>query len=89
MLDIHVGGVDLIFPHHEDEIAQSCAFTGEEYFARYWVHGEFLNVRGTKMSKRFGNITTARDLHEDGWDAGAIRLLLFPNALSAAAGPDG
>ena len=76
VLDIHAGGVDLIFPHHEDEIAQSCAYTGEEYFARYWVHGEFLNVRGTKMSKRFGNITTARDLEEDGWDAGAIRLLM-------------
>lgn len=77
VLDIHAGGVDLIFPHHEDEIAQSCAYTGEEYFARYWVHGEFLNVRGTKMSKRFGNITTARDLEEDGWDAGAIRLLMY------------
>ena len=77
VLDIHVGGVDLIFPHHEDEIAQSCAYTGEKYFARYWVHGEFLNVRGTKMSKRFGNITTARDLQEDGWDAGAIRLLIY------------
>ena len=77
VLDIHAGGVDLIFPHHEDEIAQSCAYTGEEYFARYWVHGEFLNVRGSKMSKRFGNITTARDLEEDGWDAGAIRLLMY------------
>ncbi len=77
VLDIHAGGVDLIFPHHEDEIAQSCAYTGEEYFARYWVHGEFLNVRGTKMSKRFGNISAARDLEEDGWDAGAIRLLMY------------
>ena len=43
MLDIHAGGVDLIFPHHEDEIAQSCAVTGKDLFARYWVHGEFLN----------------------------------------------
>ena len=77
VLDIHAGGVDLIFPHHEDEIAQSCAFTGQEYFARYWLHGEFLNVRGTKMSKRFGNITTPRDLKKDGVDAGAIRLLMF------------
>ncbi len=77
VLDIHAGGVDLIFPHHEDEIAQSCAFTGEELFARYWVHGEFLNVRGAKMSKRFGNITTPRDLKADGVDAGAIRLLLL------------
>ncbi len=77
VLDIHAGGVDLIFPHHEDEIAQSCAFTGREDFARVWMHGEFLNVRGTKMSKRYGNITTTRDLREDGWDAGAIRLFLF------------
>ncbi|MEP7326140.1 MAG: cysteine--tRNA ligase [Gemmatimonadota bacterium] len=76
-LDIHAGGVDLIFPHHEDEIAQSCAFTGLPDFARTWMHAEFLNVRGTKMSKRFGNITTARDLKDDGVDAGAIRLLMF------------
>ena len=77
VLDIHAGGVDLIFPHHEDEIAQSCAFTGERHFARVWLHGEFLNVRGTKMSKRFGNITTPRDLKADGVDAGALRLLVF------------
>ncbi|MFL5534703.1 MAG: cysteine--tRNA ligase, partial [Gemmatimonadales bacterium] len=77
VLDIHAGGVDLIFPHHEDEIAQSCAYTGQDLFARYWLHGEFLNLRGTKMSKRFGNITTPRDLRQDGVDAGAIRLLMF------------
>ena len=76
VLDIHAGGVDLIFPHHEDEIAQSCAFTGRELFARYWVHGEFLKIGGEKMSKRYGNVTTARDLREDGVDAGAIRLLM-------------
>ena len=46
VLDIHAGGVDLIFPHHEDEIAQSCAYTGKDLFARYWLHGEFLNIRG-------------------------------------------
>jgi cysteinyl-tRNA synthetase len=77
VLDIHAGGVDLIFPHHEDEIAQSCAYTGRDKFARYWLHGEFLNIRGQKMSKRFGNISTARDLREDGVDPGAIRLLMF------------
>jgi len=77
VLDIHAGGVDLIFPHHEDEIAQSCAYTGRNEFARYWLHGEFLNIRGEKMSKRFGNITTARDLRQDGVDPGAIRLLMF------------
>ena len=77
VLDIHAGGVDLIFPHHEDEIAQSCAYTGEVDFARIWMHGEFLNVRGQKMSKRYGNYTTPRDLREDGIDPGAIRLLFF------------
>jgi cysteinyl-tRNA synthetase len=77
ILDIHTGGVDLIFPHHEDEIAQSCAFTGEPEFARVWMHAEFLNVRGTKMSKRFGNVTTPRDLRQDGVDPGAIRLLIY------------
>jgi len=75
-LDIHCGGVDLIFPHHEDEIAQSEAATGKP-FARYWLHGEFLNVRGTKMSKRFGNFLTARDLREQGVDAAAVRLLFL------------
>ena len=77
VLDIHAGGVDLIFPHHEDEIAQSCAYTGKNEFARYWVHGEFLNIEGTKMSKRYGNILTPRDLREDGIPAEAMRLLMF------------
>jgi len=77
VLDIHCGGVDLIFPHHEDEIAQSCAHTGKADFARVWMHAEFLNIRGAKMSKRFGNITTARDLKEDGVDAAALRLFFF------------
>ncbi|HEU5261056.1 MAG TPA: cysteine--tRNA ligase [Gemmatimonadales bacterium] len=75
-LDIHAGGVDLIFPHHEDEIAQSEAATGCP-FSRYWLHGEFLNVRGTKMSKRFGNFLTARDLREHDVDAAAVRLLFW------------
>ncbi len=75
-LDIHAGGIDLIFPHHEDEIAQSEAATGQA-FARFWLHGEFLNVRGTKMSKRFGNFLTARDLREQRVDAAAVRLLFW------------
>jgi cysteinyl-tRNA synthetase len=75
-LDIHCGGIDLIFPHHEDEIAQSEGATGEP-FSRCWMHGEFLNVRGTKMSKRFGNFLTARDLREQGVDAAAVRLLFW------------
>ncbi len=77
VLDIHAGGVDLIFPHHEDEIAQSCAHTGKPEFARVWLHGEFLNIEGSKMSKRYGNILTPRDLREQGIDAGAVRLLMF------------
>ncbi|HEV2291892.1 MAG TPA: cysteine--tRNA ligase [Gemmatimonadales bacterium] len=77
VLDIHAGGVDLIFPHHEDEIAQSCAHTGQPEFARYWLHGEFLTMSGTKMSKRFGNILTARDLREQAIDPAAVRLLFF------------
>lgn len=75
-LDIHAGGIDLMFPHHEDEIAQSEAATGQPC-ARYWMHAEFLNVRGTKMSKRFGNFLTARDLREQGVDAAALRLLFW------------
>ncbi len=75
-LDIHAGGIDLIFPHHENEIAQSEGATGRP-FARHWVHGEFLNVRGTKMSKRHGNFLTARDLREHGVDAAAVRLLFL------------
>lgn len=75
-LDIHAGGIDLIFPHHENEIAQSEGATGQP-FARHWVHGEFLNVKGTKMSKRHGNFLTARDLREQGVDAAAVRLLFF------------
>lgn len=77
VLDLHAGGVDLIFPHHEDEIAQSCAHTGKPEFARYWLHGEFLTMSGTKMSKRFGNILTARDFREQGIDPAAVRLLFF------------
>ena len=75
VLDIHAGGIDLIFPHHEDEIAQSCAHTGHADFARIWMHGEFLTMSGTKMSKRFGNILTARDLRMDNVDPATVRTL--------------
>jgi cysteinyl-tRNA synthetase len=74
-IDLHAGGVDLIFPHHEDEIAQSEAATGRP-FVRVWLHGEFLLVQGTKMSKRYGNFLTARDLRDDGWEPAALRFLL-------------
>ncbi len=64
VIDIHTGGEDLIFPHHECEIAQSCGASGEEHFARFWVHTRFLLVEGKKMSKSEGNFYTARDVLE-------------------------
>ena len=75
-LDIHAGGVDLVFPHHEDEIAQSEGATGQP-FARHWLHGAFLNVKGTKMSKRADNFLTARDLQANGVDAATLRYLVY------------
>ncbi|MGH9340286.1 MAG: cysteine--tRNA ligase [Acidobacteriota bacterium] len=74
--DIHCGGVDLIFPHHENEIAQSEAATGKP-FVRHWVHGEFLIVEGEKMSKSSGNFYTIRDLLERGCNPPAVRYLLM------------
>jgi cysteinyl-tRNA synthetase len=74
--DIHAGGVDLIFPHHENEIAQSEGATGKP-FARYWVHAEFLMVEGQKMSKSLGNFYTYRDLIAKGHTPRAIRYLLL------------
>jgi cysteinyl-tRNA synthetase len=74
-LDIHCGAVDLIFPHHENEIAQSEAVTGHP-FVRLWVHGEHLLVNGEKMAKSKGNFFTLRDLLEKGYDPLTIRYLL-------------
>jgi len=74
--DIHVGGIDLVFPHHENEIAQSECATGKP-FVRYWVHPEFLIVEGEKMSKSLGNFFTLRDLLEQGHSPEAIRYLLL------------
>src|SRR5438094_275467 len=75
-LDLHCGAVDLVFPHHENEIAQSEAVTGHT-FVRFWVHGEHLLVDGEKMSKSKGNFYTLRDLLEKGYDPLAIRYLLL------------
>ena len=72
-IDIHAGGNDLIFPHHENEIAQSEAATGKE-FAHYWMHFGFLNIDKVKMSKSLGNFYTARDIL-DQYPAEALRLL--------------
>jgi cysteinyl-tRNA synthetase len=74
-LDIHTGGVDLTFPHHENEIAQSEALTGKP-FVRYWLHAEHLSVDGQKMSKSLGNFYTIRDLTAKGYSPEAVRYLL-------------
>jgi cysteinyl-tRNA synthetase len=74
-LDIHCGGVDNIFPHHENEIAQSEAVSGRS-FVRFWVHGEHLLVEGEKMAKSKGNFFTLRDLIEKGFEPLAIRYQL-------------
>jgi cysteinyl-tRNA synthetase len=75
-LDIHCGGVDLIFPHHEDEIAQSEGATGKP-FSRFWCHGEFLLTDGSKMAKRLGNVATVQDLRDQGIPAAAFRHFVF------------
>jgi len=75
-LDIHCGGVDLIFPHHEDEIAQSEAATGKT-FSRFWCHGAFLLIDGAKMAKRFGNVTTVQGMREADVSPAAIRHFVF------------
>jgi len=76
-IDIHSGGEDNIFPHHECEIAQSCCASGATHFARYWFHTRFLIVEGEKMSKSKGNFFTVRDLLAKGASPAAIRLELI------------
>jgi cysteinyl-tRNA synthetase len=75
-LDIHCGGVDNLFPHHENEIAQSEAATGKK-FVNYWLHNEHLLIEGRRMAKSLGNYYTARDLIAKGYDPRAIRYLLL------------
>ncbi len=74
-IDIHAGGADLIFPHHENEIAQSEPITGKP-MAKYWLHNGFLNINGEKMSKSLGNFTTLRQALEV-WDPMALRLFFL------------
>ncbi|MDR1721858.1 MAG: cysteine--tRNA ligase [Methanobrevibacter sp.] len=74
--DIHGGGLDLIFPHHEAEIAQMEAVSGKEPLVKYWLHTGFLNVDGEKMSKSLGNFITIRELLEN-WDPMAFRLFVL------------
>jgi cysteinyl-tRNA synthetase len=75
-IDIHGGGIDLIFPHHENEIAQAEGATGRP-FTRFWVHVEFLNIDSEKMSKSLGNVYSVRDIIEKGHRASALRYLLL------------
>jgi cysteinyl-tRNA synthetase len=74
-IDIHGGGKDLIFPHHENEIAQSEAFSGRD-FVRYWMHNGFVNINREKMSKSLGNFFTIREILEK-YDAEAVRFFLL------------
>lgn len=74
--DLHAGGIDLQFPHHENEIAQSEGATGKQ-FAKYWVHSEFLKIDDVTMSKSKGNFFTFRDLRQQGYSPLAIRYLLL------------
>ncbi len=75
-IDIHGGGIDLVFPHHENEIAQAEGATGVQ-FSRFWVHVEFLNLDNEKMSKSLGNVFTVRDILDKGHRASALRYLLI------------
>ena len=83
--DIHTGGVDLIFPHHEDEIAQSEAATGRP-FVRTWLHNDHLRQGGRKMAKREGNIATPSEIFAMGYSPRALRyaLLAAPSMRSGA-----
>jgi cysteinyl-tRNA synthetase len=74
-IDIHAGGVDLVFPHHENEIAQSEAFTGKP-FCNYWVHNGFVNINDEKMSKSLKNFKTLRDIAQSPFDARAFRFMV-------------
>ena len=75
--DIHAGGMDLIFPHHENEIAQSRSAFGHAIMAKYWMHNGFLNISGEKMSKSLGNLVFVSQLRESGVDPVAVRLAIL------------
>ena len=80
--DIHAGGIDLQFPHHENEIAQSCCAHPEGHFANYWLHNEMLQVEGKKMSKSLGNFFTVRDLLDKGIPGEVIRFVFLQTHYS-------
>lgn len=73
VFDIHGGGLDLTFPHHENEIAQSCCANNQDTFAKYWIHNGFVTVEGEKMSKSLGNVLLVHDMIADGTPGEAMR----------------
>ncbi|MDA9910957.1 cysteine--tRNA ligase [Amylibacter sp.] len=80
--DIHGGGLDLQFPHHENEIAQSCACCGQDSFANVWLHNEMLQVEGKKMSKSFGNFFSVKELLDKGFSGEVIRFVYLSTHYS-------
>jgi cysteinyl-tRNA synthetase len=86
-IDIHGGGTDLVFPHHENEIAQSEAYTGRKPFARYWLHNGMLQLRGEKMSKSLGNLVTIEEFLA-GHEADVLRLIVLSSHYSKPLGYD-
>ncbi len=86
-IDIHGGGTDLIFPHHENEIAQSEAFTGKSPFARYWLHNGMLQLRGEKMSKSLGNLVTIDEFLQE-HEADVFRLIVLSSHYRKPLGYD-
>ena len=86
-IDIHGGGTDLIFPHHENEIAQAEAYTGRSPFARYWLHNGMLQLRGEKMSKSLGNLVTVEEFLAE-HEADVLRLVFLSSHYSKPLGYD-
>ena len=86
-IDIHGGGTDLIFPHHENEIAQSEAYTGAQPFARYWMHNGMLQLRGEKMSKSLGNLVTIEEFLAE-HEADVLRLVILSSQYTKPLGYD-
>ena len=80
--DIHGGGLDLQFPHHENEIAQSCACCGQDSFANVWLHNEMLQVEGKKMSKSLGNFFSVKELLDKGFSGEVIRFVYLSTHYS-------
>ena len=86
-IDIHTGGEDNIFPHHESEIAQSESAT-EKKFVKYWLHTRFLKIEGKKMSKSLKNFYTIQDIEKKGFSSLSLRYLYLKGQIGRASGRD-